>query len=77
MRGVYENAIERIRTEGKGSTYHTMSEEDMRTWAGRTENQLDRAARDLNEAGYPGDAIIKRYRELAASYRAGTWPEGK
>lgn len=77
MRGVYENAIERIRTEGKGSTYHTMSEEDMRTWAGRTENQLDRAARDLNEAGYPGDAIIKRYRELAASYLAGTWPEGK
>lgn len=77
MQGVYDSAIERIKAEGKGSTFRTMTEEDMRTWAGRTENQLDRAARDLNEAGYPGDAIIKRYRELAAGYLAGTWPESK
>lgn len=72
MQGVYDDAVERLKAEG--GTYHTMTEEEMRTWASRTENQLDRAASDLNEAGYPGDAIISRYRELAASYIAGEWP---
>lgn len=75
MQGVYDTAVERLKAES-GGTFNTMTEEEMRTWADRTENQLDRAASDLNEAGYPGDAIIDRYRELAAAYIAGEWPAG-
>lgn len=74
MEGVYNDGIENLQRDADG-TINYMSEADMEAWAANTPNQLDRAASDLNEAGYPGDAIISRYRELAAAYVAGEWPK--
>lgn len=76
MEGVYNTGIENLQRDGEG-TINYMSEADMERWAANTPNQLDRAAEDLNAAGYPGDAIISRYRELAAAYVAGEWPKDK
>jgi TRAP-type transport system periplasmic protein len=73
MQQVYENGVANLQRDG-GGTINYLSEEDMRRWAANTPNQLDRAAADMDEAGYPGTEIIARYRELAAAYVAGEWP---
>lgn len=75
MAEVYDQAIKNLMAEGKGATINYMTEEEMAAWAERTPNQLDQAAKDLDAAGYPGDEIINRYRELSAAYVAGEWPE--
>ena len=73
MEQVYDDGVANLINDG-GGTLNYLSEEDMSRWAENTPNQLDRAAEDLNEAGYPGDEIIGRYRELVAAYVAGEWP---
>lgn len=74
MNKVYDTAIENLTKSGKG-TLNYMSAEDFKTWSERAPNLLDQAAKDLEAAGYPGEAIIARYRELSAAYSAGEWPK--
>ena len=73
MEKVYDTALDNL-SKANGATRNYMSAEDLATWAERTPNLLDQAAADLTAAGYPGDEIIARYRELAAAYIAGEWP---
>ncbi|WP_173934305.1 TRAP transporter substrate-binding protein DctP [Chelativorans sp. Marseille-P2723] len=70
MEKAYQDSVDGIVKEGKG-TIHYMTEADRNIWADRTDNQLERAASDLTTAGYPGEAIIARYKEIAAAYRSG------
>lgn len=74
MANVYDQGIENLLADG-GGTIHYMSEDDFAAWREETPNLLDQAAKDLDEAGYPGTEIIARYRELANAYVAGEWPE--
>ena len=74
MNKVYDAALDNL-SKAPDATRNYMSAEELATWAGRSPNLLDQAAKDLNEAGYPGDKIIARYRALVAAYVAGEWPE--
>lgn len=65
MQESYHNAIDRIIADS-GGTKNFMTREELSEWADNVENQIDRVARDLEEAGLPGSAIIARYNELAA-----------
>ena len=76
MQGVYDGAIKILSSRPK-ATINFMSPQDMKTWAASTPNLLDQAANDLAAKNYPGKQIIARYRELAAAYLNGTWPEKK
>ena len=59
--------------EKKGVIVNHLSEADTAELAKRAPDFLKEAAGTMNKAGRPGDAIIKRYQELAEDYVSGKW----
>ena len=56
-----------------GVTIHHLPAADAAQLAQQAPNFYDLAAANLNDRGYPGTAIVKRYQELAADYISGAW----
>jgi len=58
----YQDAIEKIKAIG--GTVTSLSREEQARWAARLNDVPSVMIKELNERGYPGNAIAKRYYEL-------------
>ena len=67
----FARPVRRVGPERRPFTRLSQAETD--TWAAKAPNSFEAGAKILNAANLPGDAIMKRYRELADGYINGTW----
>lgn len=59
--------------EKAGVTFRHLNQAETDALARKAPNVWEAAAKTLSEAKLPGEAIIRRYREIADSYIKGTW----
>jgi TRAP-type C4-dicarboxylate transport system substrate-binding protein len=59
--------------EKAGVTFRHLSQAETDALAKKIPNVWEAAAKTLSDAKLPGDAIVRRYREIADSYIKGTW----